>query len=51
MMFMRKIMPMAHDTKKTSVDHDIIHGEYASILKMNVMTYGEIKMTLHYGVN
>jgi hypothetical protein len=32
-------MPMAYNVKKTSVDHDIIHGEYASILKMNVMMY------------
>jgi hypothetical protein len=30
-------MPMAHNAKKTSVDHDIIHGEYANILKVNVM--------------
>jgi hypothetical protein len=32
-------MSMAHNAKKTSVDHDIIHGKYASILKMNVMIY------------
>jgi hypothetical protein len=25
--------------KYTSVDHDIIHGKYASILKMNVMMW------------
>ena len=30
-------MFMAHNARKTSLDHDIIHGEYASILKMNVM--------------
>jgi hypothetical protein len=37
MMFIRKIMLMAHNVKKTSGDPNIIHGEYASILKMNVM--------------
>jgi hypothetical protein len=37
MIFIRKIMAMAHNVKKTSVDHDIIHGGYANILKMNVM--------------
>jgi hypothetical protein len=38
MIFMCKIMHLAHIAKKTSVDHDIRHGEYASILKMNVMS-------------
>jgi hypothetical protein len=37
MMFIRKIMAMAQNAKKTRADHDIIHGKYASILKTNVM--------------
>jgi hypothetical protein len=37
MIFVCKIMHLAHIAKKTSVDHDVIHGMYASILKMNVM--------------
>jgi fatty acid desaturase len=30
-------MFMAHNAMKTSVGHDLVHGEYVSILKMNVM--------------
>jgi hypothetical protein len=37
MVFMCKIMHLDHIAKKSSVDHDIIHGIHASILKMNVM--------------
>jgi hypothetical protein len=32
-------MHLAHIAKKTRVDHDIIHGMCASILKMNVMSW------------
>jgi hypothetical protein len=32
-------MYMAHNAKKTSVVHDIIHGKYADIIKMNVMIW------------
>jgi hypothetical protein len=34
---MCKIMHLAHIAKKTRVDYDIIHGVYASMLKMNVI--------------
>jgi hypothetical protein len=37
MIFMYKIMYLAHIAKKTRVDHDIIHEMYASILKNNVI--------------
>jgi hypothetical protein len=32
-------MLLAHIAKKTRVDHDIIHRMYASILKINVMSW------------
>jgi hypothetical protein len=32
-------MHLALIAKKIRVDHDIIHGMYASILKMNVMSW------------
>jgi hypothetical protein len=37
MIFMCKIMHLAHIAKKTRVDHGNIYGMYASILKMIVM--------------
>ena len=41
MIFMRKIVFMAHMVKITSVTHHMAHGKYASILKTRVMMRNE----------
>jgi hypothetical protein len=53
MIFMCKIMHLAHIANKTRVDHGNIHGMFANILKMNVMIWIECSShwTLHKTYN